>query len=95
MVDGGLLFARQSVENHNEASFVDTLCLAWKASGHGHWMASHLEAARKALDYSVTDPARWSKRYQLLKRGYTIDSWDFQPAGKYLSADRITGAPRW
>jgi len=84
MVDGGVLFARQPVENHNESNFVDALYLAWKASGDTSWMASHLDAARKALDYSVTDRARWSKRFQLLKRGYTIDSWDFEPGDKYL-----------
>ena len=84
MVDGGVEFARQPVENHNEANFVDALYLAWKASGDDAWMASHLDAARKALDYSVTDPARWSSRFLLLKRGYTIDSWDFQPADQYL-----------
>ena len=84
MVDGGVLFARQPVENHNEANFVDALYLSWKASGDDRWMASHLDASRKALDYSVTDPARWSKRFLLLKRGYTIDSWDFEPADKYL-----------
>jgi len=83
-VDGGALFARQPVENHNESNFVDALYLAWKANGDDRWMAAHLDAARKALDYSVTDPARWSVRFSLLKRGYTIDSWDFQPADKYL-----------
>lgn len=84
MAEGGVLFARQPVENHNEANFVDALFLSWKGSGDDRWMASHLDAARKALDYSVTDPARWSKRFLLLKRGYTIDSWDFQPADRYL-----------
>lgn len=83
-VDGGVLFARQPVENHNESNFVDALYLSWKASGDDSWMSGHLDAARKALDYSVNDEARWSKTYQLLKRGYTIDSWDFQPADKYL-----------
>jgi hypothetical protein len=83
-VDGGVLFARQPVENHNESNFVDALYLAWKANGDDRWMVSHLDAARNALEYSVTDPARWSQRFSLLKRGYTIDSWDFQPSDKYL-----------
>ena len=37
----------------------------------------------RALDYCVSDPARWSGRFQLLKRVYTIDSWDFQVDDKY------------
>jgi hypothetical protein len=32
----------------------------------------------RALEYSVTSEYRWSKKYKLLKRGYTIDTWDFQ-----------------
>ena len=26
----------------------------------------------------MTDPIRWSKEHQLIKRGYTLDTWDFQ-----------------
>ena len=79
-IDSGRLFVRQPVENHNESNFVDALYLAWKGSGDDAWMASHLDAAQRALDYSVTDPARFSTRFQLLKRAYTIDSWDFSAA---------------
>jgi len=87
--DSGVLFARQPVENHNESNFVDALYLAWKGSGDDAWMAAHLDAAKRALDYSVTDPARFSTRFQLLKRAYTIDSWDFQPRDKYLVPFRL------
>jgi hypothetical protein len=83
-IDAGRLFVRQPVENHNESNFVDALYLAWQGSGDDVWMNAHLDAAKKALDYSVTDPARFSTRFQLLKRAYTIDSWDFQPRDKYL-----------
>ncbi|MDZ7402450.1 MAG: hypothetical protein ONB37_20025, partial [candidate division KSB1 bacterium] len=33
-----------------------------------------------AIQYATSDPYRWSEKFQLLKRGYTIDIWDFQPA---------------
>jgi len=87
--DGGVLFGRQPVENHNEANFVDTVYLAWKGSGDDAWMAGNLDAAVRALDYSATDRARWSAQYRLLKRGYTIDSWDFQPEDQYLVRFRL------
>lgn len=74
---GGATFARQPVENHNEYMFVNGLHLAWKSSGDDAWAKGLLDSARRALDYSVTDPARWSTKFGLLKRGYTIDSWDF------------------
>jgi hypothetical protein len=36
------------------------------------------------FDDSVTDPARYSKRFGLLKRVHTIDSWDFQVMDEYV-----------
>ena len=81
--DRGALFVRQPVENHCEYNFVDTLHLAWKGSGDDRWMAKNLAAALRALDYGMTDRARWSSRFGLLKRGYTIDSWDFQVEDPY------------
>jgi hypothetical protein len=81
--DGGVMFSRQPVENHPEYLFVECLHLAWKGSGDGTWMRAGLDAAVKALDYGMNDRARWSKRFGLLKRGYTIDSWDFQIEDAY------------
>ena len=75
---------RQPVENHCEYIHVNTVYLAWQASGDTTWMKSLLPSCAKALDYSVTDRLRYSKKYGLLKRVYTIDSWDFQAIDKYL-----------
>ncbi len=78
-----LEFRRIPVENDAEYVFVEGLYYTWKALGDDIWMASSLDAALKALEYSITSPYRWSKKYQLLKRGYTIDTWDFLAAGEY------------
>ena len=75
---------RQPVENHCEYIHVNTVYLAWQASGDTTWMKGLLPSCAKALDYSVADKLRYSKRYGLLKRVYTIDSWDFQAVDKYL-----------
>lgn len=69
---------RIPVENDVEFLFVEGLHRAWMASGDTPWMAGYLDAARSALEYSLKSPVRWSEKYGLLKRGYTIDSWDFQ-----------------
>lgn len=82
--DGGVTFARQPVENHCEYNFVDTMWMAWKASGDLAWLEEHVDAAVRALAYSIRDRARYSQRFQLLKRGCTIDSWDFQAQDRYL-----------
>ena len=80
---GNKYFVRQPTENHPEYIFVKTIYQWWKASGNDAWMKQNLSAAAKALNYGMNDPARWSKRFQLLKRVYTIDSWDFQVDDEY------------
>jgi hypothetical protein len=82
--DGGLLFARQPVANHDEYEFVNMLFTAWQASGDDAFMKASLDAAIRALDYSVTSELRYSQKFGLLKRPYTIDSWDFQVDDAYL-----------
>ncbi len=72
------IFTRIPVENDVEYLFVEGLYYTWKAVGDDGWMAASLDAAKRALDYSVTSPYRWSQKYGLLKRGHTIDTWDFQ-----------------
>jgi hypothetical protein len=76
-------FVRQPVENHVEYNYVNMMYQHWKASGDNNWMKNNLECAMRALDYCVTDTVRWSKRFQLLKRPYCIDSWDFQVDDEY------------
>ncbi len=76
-------FVRQPVENHVEYNYVNMMYLHWKASGDNNWMKKTLDCAARALDYSVTDSVRWSKRFRLLKRPYCIDSWDFQVDDEY------------
>lgn len=72
-------FVRIPVENMGEFTFLEAVYYAWKATGDDAWMASRLDNCIKAIQYATTDPYRWSEKFQLLKRGYTIDIWDFQP----------------
>ncbi len=79
--DGGLSrMERIPVENDVEYLFVEGLYYTWKATGDDAWMAGLLDNAMRAYAYSTTDPYRWSEAYGLLKRGFTIDTWDFQSA---------------
>lgn len=89
---GDRVFVRQPTENHPEYIFVNTIYQCWKASGDDEWMKKNLSAAVKALNYTMNDPARWSKRFGLLKRVYTIDSWDFQVEDEYLPDLGITNS---
>ena len=70
-------FRRIPVEADVEFLFLEGLYYTWKATGDDAWMVSRLDNALKALKYCTTDPYRWSEKYQLVKRGFTIDTWDF------------------
>jgi len=80
---GDRTFVRQPAENHPEYIYVSSIYQAWKTTGDSGWMRASLASAERALEYSVTDPSRWSRRFGLLKRVYTIDSWDFQVDDAY------------
>ncbi|TAG31951.1 MAG: hypothetical protein EAZ35_02560 [Sphingobacteriia bacterium] len=81
--DKDLFFVRQPVDNHSDYNYVNMFYKHWRASGDLAWMKKTLASAALALDYCYTDTVRWSKRFQLLKRPYCIDSWDFQVDDEY------------
>ncbi|MEI6132880.1 MAG: hypothetical protein WCQ41_08680 [Bacillota bacterium] len=81
---GEIVFSRQPVENHCEYNFVNCMYISWKASGDDEWLKGVVDSAVRALNYSVSDNLRWSKKYNLLKRAYCIDSWDFQIEDEFL-----------
>jgi hypothetical protein len=87
---GDRVFVRQPTENHPEYVYVNTIYECWKSGGNDDWMKKSLVSAQHALDYAMNDPARWSKRFGLLKRVYTIDSWDFAVEDEYLPDLGIT-----
>lgn len=87
---GDKVFVRQPVENHPEYLYVNTIYDCWKSEGDNAWMQQNLASAEKALDYALHDPARWSNRFKLLKRAYTIDSWDFAVEDEYMPDIGIT-----
>jgi len=76
--NGNYEFHRIAVEADVEYLFIEGLYYTWKATGDDNWMASKLDNAIKAYKYSTSDPYRWSEKYHLIKRGRTIDTWDFQ-----------------
>ncbi len=76
-------FVRQPVDNHSDYCYVNMFYKHWKASGDNEWMKKTVASAAMALDYCYNDSDRWSKRFQLLKRPYCIDSWDFQVNDEY------------
>ena len=71
-------FKRIPVEADMEFIFLEGIYATWQATGDNQWMMGKLDNALKAVKYCTSDPYRWSTKYQLIKRGFTIDTWDFQ-----------------
>ena len=70
-------YVRVPVEADVEYRFVKAAYLAWQASGDDEWMAALLPSLERALRYITTHPWYWDPGRGLVKRAYTIDTWDF------------------
>jgi hypothetical protein len=77
-------YVRVPVEADVEYRFIKAIYLAWQATGDDRWVKSLMPVIEKALNYVLTDEWRWDKKTRLVKRGYTIDTWDFDyTAGRH------------
>ena len=68
---------RLPVEADLEYLMVEGAYYIWQATGDKSYIQQWISGLEKGLNYSMTDPLRWSKKHKLLKRGYTLDTWDF------------------
>ncbi|HVN20839.1 MAG TPA: hypothetical protein VMU05_18775 [Dongiaceae bacterium] len=77
-IEGGFRQLRRApVESHVEQFYIEALYYTWKATGDDEWMKPKLDGAIRAIRFLTKDPYRWSQKYQLVHRGFTIDTWDF------------------
>jgi len=77
-------YVRVPVEADVEFRLVKAAWLAWQATGDIEWIRSLIPALEKALGYTTRHPWRWDSGHGLVKRPYTIDTWDFAyTAGKH------------
>src|SRR6478609_6807833 len=68
---------RLPVEADVEYLVVEGVYAVWQSTGDIAFVKKWLPTLVKGIRYSMTDPLRWSSKYQLVKRGYTLDTWDF------------------
>lgn len=83
--------ARTEVEADVEYLFVLSVYDAWKMTGDDAWLIENLDAMQRALAYTLTDPLRWEPSLGLVKRPFTIDTWDFEYGP--TTQHPITGEP--
>lgn len=70
-------YVRVPVEADVEFRFVKAAFLAWQAAGDDVWIQDLLPAMERALIYALSHPWRFDEETGLVKRPYTIDTWDF------------------
>ncbi len=90
-------YVRVPVEADVEYRFVKAVCIAWQATGDDAWLKRMLPHLEKGLAYILTDPWRWDNKHKLVKRAYTIDTWDFDyTAGRHPGLNfQITDNTFW
>ncbi len=77
-------YVRVPVEADVEYRFIKAAYLAWQATGDDEWIKELIPKIERAIHYVLTDPWRWDRKHNLVKRAYTIDTWDFDyTAGKH------------
>ncbi len=69
---------RAAVESDVEYILVLGVWETWKVTGDMAWMKRALPRLERALDYVRNDEMRWDNEHQLVKRGHTCDTWDFE-----------------
>ncbi|WP_298814795.1 hypothetical protein [Chloroflexus sp.] len=74
----GIPAFRTPVEADVEYLFVQLIFETWQVTGNTDWMLKMLPAAQRALDYTLRDPLRWEPTLGLVKRPFTIDTWDYE-----------------
>ena len=70
-------YVRVPVEADVEYRFVRGAFLAWQASGDDDWIRALLPRLEKALEYVRGHEWYWDPSSRLVRRPYTIDTWDF------------------
>ncbi len=70
-------YVRVPVEADVEYRFIKAVFLAWQADGDDRWLEQIYSSMEKALFYVLRHPWRWDMKHDLVKRAYTIDTWDF------------------
>jgi hypothetical protein len=70
-------YVRVPVEADVEYRFVKAAFLAWQASGEDEWIQALLPRMEKALEYILSHDWYWEPDKELVKRAYTMDTWDF------------------
>ncbi len=73
----GLTLVRLDVEADVEFLVVEGVYTVYTSTGDTAWLRRMLPGLERAVEYCTSSPKRWDSAHGLMKRPYTIDTWDF------------------
>lgn len=71
------LLIRLELEPDVDYLVVEGINAVWQSTQNDAWLQTQLPRAEKAINYLLTDEKRFDPEHGLVKRPFTIDSWDF------------------
>ncbi len=83
------VFKKQiEIEADREFLFVEGVWTVWQATGDDEWLRRMLPVMERGLGHTWSDPRRWSAEHGLIKRAFTIDTWDYEQGSNGLDMRR-------
>lgn len=76
--EDNLTLVRLELEADIEYLVVEGAMYLYKITGDDEWLKKVLPKIEKGIDYITSDEKRWDKEHGLVKRPFTIDTWDFK-----------------
>ena len=84
--DDNVALVRLEMEADIEYLVVEGAMYLYKITGDNEWLERVLPRLEKGIDYMTSDKKRWDEERGLVKRTFSIDTWDFTYG--YSGADR-------
>ena len=81
--DDNLSLVRLELEADIEYLVVEGAVYLYKTTGDDEWLKKVLPKLEKGIDYMMSDEKRFDKEHGLVKRPFTIDTWDFTDENKH------------
>ncbi len=91
--EDNLALVRLELEADIEYLVVEGATYLYQTTGDDEWLRRVLPKLEKGIDYITSDEKRWDKAHGLVKRVFTIDTWDFTYLPDAGNNRRIAGRP--
>ncbi len=75
--EDNLALVRLELEADIEYIVVEGAVYLYKTTGDDEWLKAVLPKLEKGINYMMSDEKRFDKEHGLIKRPFTIDTWDF------------------